>query len=128
MGRGARDQRAPTRSLPATAAPASGTALTFGAAASYLIDRRRTLSVGAELLAHNVLVDGAELFADLGAEILAQARFRPGRGDFVAGLGVGPGLATSPGVPQLRVLASATYAPGTGHQPAVDPGFEGGLP
>jgi OOP family OmpA-OmpF porin len=118
----------PTRTLPATDAPATGTALTFGAAADYFVDRRRTVAIGAELLAHNVLVDGAELFSDLGAEILAQGHFRPGRGDFVAALGVGPGLTTTPGVPELRALASVSYAPGTGHEPAVDQGFEGGLP
>jgi hypothetical protein len=118
----------PTRTLPATDVPATGTALTFGAAADYFVDRRRTVAIGAELLAHNVLVDGAELFGDLGAEILAQAHFRPGRGDFVAALGVGPGLTTTPGVPELRVLASVSYALGTGHEPAVDQGFEGGLP
>ncbi|WP_437831681.1 OmpA family protein [Sorangium sp. So ce1153] len=86
---------------------AQGTMLTLGGGVGFLAADGR-LQVGPELSAAMVLEDVSS--RSINAELLLDARYR-----FLpfleAGLGVGPGLTSGIGTPDLRVVAMAAFTP-----------------
>jgi OmpA-OmpF porin, OOP family len=83
--------------------------LRFGAALAYYLDGAQSFALGAELR----VVQGVPRFGseDPRAESLAEARFRPSRGDWVLSWAAGPGLTGPAGVPLFRSVLALSYAP-----------------
>jgi OOP family OmpA-OmpF porin len=95
-------------------APVGG-ALTFGAGIFFLLDEERTIQLGPELYGSTVMTEGGSAFASdsTSAELLGSIRWRIGGGDFVVGLGAGPGFGRGVGSPDYRVVAMFGYLPET---------------
>src|SRR5262249_45166653 len=89
-----------------------GTALTFGAGVFFFLDQEKTWQLGPELYGQTVVANGGASFKDsTNAELLLGGKWRPGRGDWVLGLGAGPGLGQGAGSPMFRVVAMVAYSP-----------------
>ena len=90
-----------------------GTSVTFGAAAAYALDPKRSVTVGPELSARSAVAGGARLLdaRSSGAELWLALRFRPAGGAFSLGAAAGPGIGQAIGIPDYRVLLSLAWAP-----------------
>lgn len=99
--------------LPGATATPLGDAITFGAGAFYLLGERRSVQLGPELYGQTTVAEGGTVFGkhSTTAELLADARWRPGGGPFVVGAGAGPGFGHGAGTPDFRVVAMFAYSP-----------------
>ncbi len=89
-----------------------GTMLRIDGGAGVLVDEDRNLQVGLEANAafglENKTNDPIERATNI--EVMAGARYRF-LSDFEAGVGVGPGLTSGPGTPDVRVIGMLSYTP-----------------
>jgi outer membrane protein OmpA-like peptidoglycan-associated protein len=92
-----------------------GNAVTFGAGVFFMLDEERTVQVGPELYGSTVVSEGGSAFAgdSTNVEVLGSVRWRPGGGDFVVGLGAGPGFGRGVGTPDYRIVAMVGFLPET---------------
>lgn len=90
----------------------NGSAMRFGGGLGFLLGDDRALQIGPEFTASVVLdnPNSTPIERATNAEVLADARYRF-LGDFEAGVGVGPGLTSGIGTPDLRVVAMIAYTP-----------------
>ncbi len=85
-----------------------GTMLTWGGGIGFLLDEKRHLQIGPEFSAALTLGDVNKRTSN--AEVLLDVRYRV-LDDLELGIGVGPGLSSGVGTPDLRAVAMIAYTP-----------------
>jgi OmpA-OmpF porin, OOP family len=103
----------PSETLPGILPTRVGSSLVFGGAAGFFADRRRRVSLGAEVLADLTVGNGASLFDPRATVVqtLATGHYRVAGGPFEVGAALGPGLGEGAGSAAFRVLALVGFAP-----------------
>jgi outer membrane protein OmpA-like peptidoglycan-associated protein len=86
----------------------SGPMMNFGAGAGLLLGKEQRVQIGPEINAGFLMADPGKRTTNV--EVLIDARYRP-TDDIEVGAGVGPGLSSGLGTPDVRVIGMLAYSP-----------------